>query len=99
MCGRFTLTLDPAQLREAFPGLLIPDDLRSRYNIAPSQPVAVIPNTGENKLEFFNSGIGTTFLVKRPIDWQPANQRSCGNRSRKTSLWVLFSSPPLLDLV
>ena len=57
MCGRFTLTLDPAQLREAFPGLLIPDDLRSRYNIAPSQPVIAIPNTGENNLEFFTWGL------------------------------------------
>ena len=57
MCGRFTLTLDPAQLREAFPGLLIPDHLRSRYNIAPSQPVAVIPNSGENNLEFFTWGL------------------------------------------
>lgn len=57
MCGRFTLTLDPAQLREAFPGLFIPDDLISRYNIAPSQPVAVIPNSGENNLEFFAWGL------------------------------------------
>jgi putative SOS response-associated peptidase YedK len=57
MCGRFTLTLDPAQLREAFPGIFIPDELKPRYNIAPSQPVAVIPNTGEDKLDFFIWGL------------------------------------------
>jgi putative SOS response-associated peptidase YedK len=57
MCGRFTLTLDPAQLREAFPGLFVPADIKPRYNIAPSQPVAVIPNTGESKLDFFTWGL------------------------------------------
>jgi putative SOS response-associated peptidase YedK len=57
MCGRFTLTLDPAQLREAFPGILFPQEIKPRYNIAPSQPVAVIPNTGENKLDFFTWGL------------------------------------------
>src|SRR4030066_194711 len=57
MCGRFTLTLDPAQLREAFPGLFVPSDIKPRYNIAPSQPVAVIPNTGESKLDFFTWGL------------------------------------------
>jgi putative SOS response-associated peptidase YedK len=57
MCGRFTLTLDPAKLRDAFPGIFIPDELKPRFNIAPSQPVAVIPNTGENKLDFFTWGL------------------------------------------
>lgn len=57
MCGRFTLTLDPAQLREAFPGLFVPDYFKPRYNIAPSQPVAVVPNTGDNKLELFKWGL------------------------------------------
>ena len=65
MCGRFTLTLDPAQLREAFPGLFIPADIKPRYNIAPSQPVAVIPNTGENKLDFFTWGL-IPFWAKDP---------------------------------
>lgn len=57
MCGRFTLTLDPTQLRKAFPGLFVPNDVRPRYNIAPSQPVAVIPNTGEYKLDYYSWGL------------------------------------------
>lgn len=57
MCGRFTLTLDPAQLREAFPWLFISDDLKPRFNIAPTQPVAVIPNTNESILEQYIWGL------------------------------------------
>jgi putative SOS response-associated peptidase YedK len=57
MCGRFTLTIDPMHLQEAFPWAAIPDDLPPRYNIAPSQPVAVIPNTGENTLTMYKWGL------------------------------------------
>lgn len=65
MCGRFTLTVDPGQLQESFPWVDIPDDLFPRFNIAPSQPVAVVPNDGENKLDFFNWGL-IPFWAKDP---------------------------------
>ncbi|MEJ2304426.1 MAG: SOS response-associated peptidase [Anaerolineales bacterium] len=57
MCGRFTLTVDPAQLREALPGFSVPEEIKPRYNIAPSQPVAVVPNDGRNQLDFFVWGL------------------------------------------
>ena len=57
MCGRFTLTIDPAHLQEAFPWAVIPNDLSPRFNIAPSQPVAVIPNTGDNILSMYQWGL------------------------------------------
>lgn len=57
MCGRFTLTVDPDQLREEFNFVSLPDQLTPRYNVAPSQPVAVIPNDGKNKLDFFTWGL------------------------------------------
>jgi putative SOS response-associated peptidase YedK len=57
MCGRFTLFLDPRDLMAAFPGFEVPVDWTPRYNIAPSQPVAVIANNGENKIEFFRWGL------------------------------------------
>jgi hypothetical protein len=41
MCGRFTLRTPASQVAEAF-GVLPFPDLRPRYNIAPSQPVAVV---------------------------------------------------------
>ncbi|MFU8772379.1 MAG: SOS response-associated peptidase [Anaerolineales bacterium] len=57
MCGRFTLTISPGQLQAAFPWVEVPPDLSPRYNIAPTQPVAVIPNDGNNRLDFFTWGL------------------------------------------
>lgn len=57
MCGRFTLTIDPAQLQEAFPWAVIPNEIHPRFNIAPSQPVAVIPNTGDYGISMYKWGL------------------------------------------
>ena len=57
MCGRFTLTIDPLHLQQAFPWAVIPDDLPPRYNVAPSQPIAVIPNDGQNMLSLYKWGL------------------------------------------
>ncbi len=57
MCGRFTLVADPDELRAEFPWVDIPEGLAPRYNIAPSQPVAVIPNDGKNRLDYFLWGL------------------------------------------
>ncbi len=57
MCGRFTLTADPIDIQAAFPWLEVPAEMAPTYNVAPSQPIAVVPNTGENKLDFFVWGL------------------------------------------
>ena len=57
MCGRFTLTISPEELQAAFPDFSIPGDIPPSYNIAPSQPIPVIPNDGENVLDFFLWGL------------------------------------------
>lgn len=57
MCGRFSLTTNKQQLAEAFAGFEPPRELLPRYNIAPSQPVAVVANTGQNKVDFFVWGL------------------------------------------
>ena len=57
MCGRFTLTVDSRSIEEAFPWLEVPQTLAPRYNIAPTQPIAVIPNDGKNQLDFFIWGL------------------------------------------
>ena len=61
MCGRFTLTVDPADLMDAFaldagasPDLSL---LGPRFNIAPTQAVAVIPNTAPRHLELMRWGL------------------------------------------
>ena len=53
MCGRFTLTADPKDLMDALPGFELPDEMPARYNIAPTQPVAVVANNGQQIVEFF----------------------------------------------
>ncbi len=57
MCGRFTLTLDGVALQQAFPQFRIPASLAPRYNIAPTQPVAVVPNDGQRRVDFFLWGL------------------------------------------
>lgn len=57
MCGRFTLTVSPEELQAAFPDFSIPGDIPPSYNIAPSQPIPIIANDGENTLEFFLWGL------------------------------------------
>jgi putative SOS response-associated peptidase YedK len=57
MCGRFTLTVSPEELQAAFPNFTIPGDLPPSYNIAPSQPIPVILNNGEEKLDFVTWGL------------------------------------------
>lgn len=76
MCGRFTLTLDPEQLREAFPWLYISDDLKPRFNIAPTQPVAVLPNLGDNKLEFYTWGLIPSWAKDPQIGSRLINARA-----------------------
>jgi putative SOS response-associated peptidase YedK len=41
MCGRFSLTATPEEVRELF-GLLELEDFPARYNIAPTQPILVV---------------------------------------------------------
>jgi putative SOS response-associated peptidase YedK len=57
MCGRFTLTVDAHQIREAFPWISVPENVQPRYNIAPSQPIAVVPNDRNNELDYFVWGL------------------------------------------
>lgn len=58
MCGRFTLTVSPDQLQAAFDlSEPPPAEFGPRYNIAPTQPVAVITNQTPRKLEFFKWGL------------------------------------------
>jgi putative SOS response-associated peptidase YedK len=57
MCGRFTLTVDPAELQEAFGDFIFPKQFAPRYNIAPTQPILAIPNDEKNTADFFVWGL------------------------------------------
>ena len=57
MCGRFTLTVDPAELQDTFTNYDFPAQFAPRFNIAPAQPVLAIPNNGQNRADFFIWGL------------------------------------------
>jgi putative SOS response-associated peptidase YedK len=76
MCGRFTLTIDPAHLQEAFPWAVIPNDLTPRFNIAPSQPIAVIPNTGDYCVSMYKWGLIPSWSKDPTIGERMINARA-----------------------
>ncbi len=77
MCGRFTLTVDADSIQTYFPWLdSIPPQIVPRYNIAPTQPIAAIPNDGRNAIDHFVWGL-IPFWAKDPsIGSRMINARS-----------------------
>ncbi len=65
MCGRFTLTASPAKLAETFHVEPPAVELAPRYNIAPTQPVAVVANNNPGRIELFQWGL-IPFWAKDP---------------------------------
>jgi putative SOS response-associated peptidase YedK len=57
MCGRFTLTVNPAEVQETFSSYTFPQKFAPRFNIAPTQPVLAIPNDDQNTADFFMWGL------------------------------------------
>lgn len=70
------MTVDPAQLQDTFPWLQVPEELQPRYNIAPTQPVAVVPNNGENRLEYFQWGLIPSWAKDPSIGNRMINARA-----------------------
>ena len=57
MCGRFALTVDPADLQDTFPGFIFPAQTAPRFNIAPSQAILALPNDGTGNADFLTWGL------------------------------------------
>lgn len=76
MCGRFTLTADVIALQATFPWLNIPAEITPRYNIAPTQPVAVVPNDGKNQLDFYTWGLIPSWAKDPQIGGRLINARA-----------------------
>ena len=76
MCGRFTLFTPWEQLALAFPWISGPFEAPPRYNIAPTQGVAAVPNTKERRVGLFHWGL-VPFWAKDPkIGSRMINARS-----------------------
>jgi putative SOS response-associated peptidase YedK len=76
MCGRFVLTANPEAVQQAFDLTSIPAEMTSRYNIAPTQPVAVITNDDPKILTFHRWGLIPSWAKDMKIGNQMINARS-----------------------
>lgn len=80
MCGRFTLASDPELLYGLFDDPKLQIEFTPRYNITPTQDVAVIANTqdeGEDKkVDYFHWGLIPTWAKDPKIGSRMINARS-----------------------
>ena len=91
MCGRFTLIAPGEAVAEHFQLSEIPN-LKPRYNIAPTQPVAAVrisPNTGDRELTYFNWGLIPRWAKDPTIGSRMINARS-ETAAEKPSFRVAF---------
>lgn len=76
MCGRFSLRLDRAALQSAFPDFSFPEPLSARYNIAPSQAVAVVANNDRREVRHFQWGLLPSWAKDPKIAYRMINARA-----------------------
>jgi len=76
MCGRFALTVDPVDMQAAFPEFIFPSEVAARYNIAPTQPILVLPNDGSKKADFFVWGLIPSWSKDPAIGSRMINARA-----------------------
>ncbi len=76
MCGRFTLTAEAAQLQQTFPEFQFPAQGRTRFNIAPSQPVLAVPNDGSTRADYFLWGLIPSWAKDPTIGSKLINARA-----------------------
>ncbi len=80
MCGRFTLACNPELLGKMFHDPQLRLEFSPRYNIAPTQDVAVIANTPDDgdvqKVEFFHWGLIPSWAKDPKIGSRMINARS-----------------------
>lgn len=76
MCGRFALAVDTATLQETFPSFRFPEQWAPRFNIAPGQPILVLPNDGTNQADFFLWGLIPSWAKDAAIGRRLINARA-----------------------
>ena len=76
MCGRFTLWLQFGDLAKAFPGFEFAGELPPRFNIAPTQMVAAVPNDGTSRAGLFHWGLVPFWATDPGIGSRMINARA-----------------------
>lgn len=75
MCGRFTLHHSAEEIVERFLAELLPH-LEPRYNIAPTQPVAVVTQNGARRLDQYQWGLIPSWAKDKSIGHRMINARA-----------------------
>ena len=99
MCGRFVLTADGTQLQLAFDLNAVPEPHAPRFNIAPSQPIAVITNDNPRDLTFFKWGLVPSWAKDPGMGNKMINARSETAFEKPASLQLLHGFVDQLLLV
>jgi len=76
MCGRFLLAVDPADMQDAFPQFIFQNQIEKRFNIAPSQPVLVVPNNSSFIADHFLWGLIPAWAKDPSIGSRMINARA-----------------------
>jgi len=76
MCGRFTLTLEAAVLQQQLRLIQVPEEWIPRYNISPSQNIAVIRDADEPKLDMLRWGLIPFWAKSVDVGYSMINARA-----------------------
>jgi putative SOS response-associated peptidase YedK len=76
MCGRFTITLEADAIRQGLGLKEMPQDWTQRYNVAPSQSIAVVDDAEERKIKWMKWGLIPSWAKDPTIGSKMINARS-----------------------
>ena len=76
MCGRFTITLDPANLQQEFDLGKMPSEWKPRYNVAPTQEVPVVNDAQMRDVQMMYWGLIPFWAKEKSIGARMINARS-----------------------
>jgi len=76
MCGRFTITLEPAFFQQEFNLGEVPSEWTPRYNAAPGQNIPVVRNPSSRNVNMFHWGLIPFWAKDKNIGYRMINARS-----------------------
>ena len=76
MCGRFTITLDPADMQQEFNLGDLPGEWKPRYNVAPTQNVPVVKDQTKRDVEMMHWGLIPFWAKEKSIGQRMVNARA-----------------------
>lgn len=89
MCGRFSLTIEEAEIEKRFNARFYSNDLVKRYNVAPGQLAAVITNERPEEIQLLKWGLVPSW----------AKDPKIGNRMINARAETIFEKPSFRSLI